>query len=309
MKLKFGIIVLCLFLVGCSNSKPTISPLTVTPEKRAFTDDLGRTVSVPTEIKRIVSLAPSATEMVYAVGAGDRLVGVTTFCNYPEQALEVAKVGDTMTPNMETIVALKPDVVLVSTASQIENFTKTLEQNGIAVYVMNPTHTADVLKSIKSIGDILGTVASANRVADELERRQAAIRSALGGMPESGPMQFDDGRIRLFVQISREPLFTIGKGSFLSQVVAAAGGISVTADVPTAYPKISKETALSLRPNAIILSDSEDNREPNEVFANSPAVKNGRVLRVNADILSRPGPRLIDAMEQIARFLHPDKFR
>jgi iron complex transport system substrate-binding protein len=112
----------------------------------------------------------------------------------------------------------------------------------------------------------------------------------------------------VFVQVSKEPLFTIGKDAFLNSVITFAGGASVTADVETAFPKLSKETASALNPEAIILSDSEDNQEPNEAFKNSPAVKNGRVYKVNADILSRPGPRLVDALEQIAKDLHPEKF-
>ena len=107
----------------------------------------------------------------------------------------------------------------------------------------------------------------------------------------------------MFLQISKEPLFTIGKDSFLTDLIDRAGGISVTANVATAYPKLSKETALALNPDVIILSESEDNREPNDVFKNSPAVKNGQVFKINADIISRPSPRIVDALEQIARDL------
>jgi len=296
-------------LAGCGGAKSGNNGNSSVVPMRVVTDDLGRTVTIPVKVTRVVSLAPNLTENIFAVGAGDRLVGVTTFCNYPEQAKEIAKIGDTMTPNMESIIALKPDVVFVSTASQIEAFMKTLEANGIAVYVTNPTDLSQVIKSIRTLGDILGTVDTASRVADGLELRVAAIKVALGGLPQDGPMQLDDGRVRLFVQISREPLFTIGSGSFLNQVVAAAGGISVTADIPSAYPKISKETAVALRPGAIILSDSPDNKESNDAFKNSYAVKEGRIYKVNADLLSRPGPRLVDALEQIAKDLHPEKFR
>ncbi|MBK7933665.1 MAG: cobalamin-binding protein [Pyrinomonadaceae bacterium] len=288
------------------NSNTTAEPIR---PMRVVTDDLDRKVTIPTNVTRVVSLAPNLTESIFAVGAGDRLVGVTTFCNYPEQAKQIGKIGDTMNPNMESIVALKPDIVFVSTASQIENFTKTLEANGIAVYVTNPTDLAQVFKSIRTLGDILGTGDTASLVADALEQRVAAINVALRDLPQSGPMQLDDGRVRVFVQISREPLFTIGSGSFLNQLVAAAGGISTTAEIPSAYPKISKETAVALRPGAIILSDSPDNKEPNDAFKNSYAVKEGRVYTVNADLLSRPGPRLVDAMEQVARYLHPEKFK
>jgi len=313
MRLFVTLLIATLFvgLVGCRSTAPSAqnSEPAKAVETRQVTDDLGRTITVPVKVSRIVSLAPSATEMVFAVGAGDRLVGVTTFCNYPEQAKEIAKVGDTMTPNMESIIALKPDLVLVSTASQIETFTKTLEQNGIAVYVSNPTELSHIFKSIRTFGDIFQTGDTANQAADELELRLSGIRAALKGLPESIDMHFDDGRVRSFVQISREPLFTIGKESFLTSLLASAGAISSTQDIPSAYPKISKEIAMTFRPEAIILSDSPDNQEPNEVFKNSPAVKNGRILKLNADILSRPGPRLIDAMEQIAKFLHPEKFK
>lgn len=272
---------------------------------RQVTDDLGRVVTVPVKITRVVSTAPSVTENVFAVGAGDRLVGVTTFCDYPEEAKAIAKVGDTLSPNMETIVALKPDVVLVSTASQIEAFMKTLEANGIAVYVTNPTTLNDMFSSMQRLGDLFGTSERTDNLVVSLSGVESFIRHSLL-LPRNGDKPVTV--LRVFVQISKEPLFTIGKDSFLNQVVESAGGRSVTKNVATAYPKLSKETALALQPEAIILSDSPDNQEPNEVFKNSPAVKNGRVYKINADILSRPGPRLVDALEQIARDLHPDKF-
>lgn len=278
------------------------------PEPRAVTDDLGRRVTVPAAVTRVVSLAPSVTEIIFAVGAGDRLVGVTTFCNYPEQARSIAKIGDTMTPNMEAIVALRPDVVFVSSASQLEGFTRLLEQNGIAVYVIDPQSLPDLYgKSLRQLGTLFGKNDDASRLADSLERRHREICRITNGcadQAEGGP-----AAVRVFVQVSREPLFTVGKSSFLRQVIRDAGGILVTEDVETAFPKLSKETASALNPEVLILSDSEDNREPNDAFKNSPAMRNGRVYRVNADLISRPGPRLIDALEQIARDLHPEKFK
>lgn len=268
---------------------------------RVVTDDLGRTVTIPVKVTRVVSLAPNLTENIFAVGAGDRLVGVTTFCNYPEQAKSIAKIGDTMTPNMESIIALKPDIVFVSTASQIEAFMKTLEANGIAVYVTNPTSLDQVFKDLQQLGDLFETQDAASKLITDLQRR---ILSA------SLPPEYEiEARPRVFVQISKEPLFTIGKQSFLTELIARVDGQSVTENVETAYPKLSKERASVMNPEVIILSDSEDNMEPNEAFKNSPAVKNGRVYKINADILSRPGPRLVDALEQIAKDLHPDKFK
>lgn len=274
-----------------------------TAPMRSVTDDLERRITVPVNVKRVVSTAPSVTEMIFAVGAGDRVVGVTTFCDYPEEAKLIAKIGDTMNPNMETIVALKPDIVFVSTASQLETFMKTFEQNEIAIYVMNPTSLDGVFQTLLRVGDVLGTTEQTEPLVSNLSGRRALITHLVSSV-EPG----EERKVlpRVFVQISKEPLFTIGKESYLTDVIAMAYGSSVTKEVPTAYPKLSKETAVALNPQVIILSDSEDNREPNDAFKNSQAVKNGRVHKVNADILSRPGPRLVDALEKIAFLLHPD---
>ena len=257
---------------------------------RLFTDDLGRQVLIRKPIQRVISLAPSLTESIYAVGGGDKLVGVTTYCNYPEVAKTVEKVGDTQTPNIERIVALKPDMVFVSTASQLEAFMRTLDQQGIAVYVMDAKSIGEVFDDLRTLGGLLGTEGTASALIEGLDER---VKGVISKEPR-----------RVFIQISNEPLFTIGKDSFLTEVVEKAGGESVTKEVPSGYPKLSKETASAMSPDVIILSDSEDNREPNAVFKNSPAVKNGRVYRINADIISRPGPRLVDALEHIAGFLH-----
>lgn len=286
--LVLGLLAALAMQSGCGgDAKSSNAPV---PAMRTVTDDLGRKVTVPVHITRAVSLAPNLTENIFAVGAGDRLVGVTTFCNYPEQAKALPKIGDTMNPNMETIVGLKPDVVFVSTASQIETFTKTLDANGIAVFVTNPNSLDAVLKSLLQFGELFETVSNADVLVRDLRLRLNTISETAAGKP----------RVRVFVQISREPLFTIGKGSFLTDMLTTAGAESVTANVETAYPKLSKETAIALDPELIVLSASDDNREPNEVFKNSKAVTRGRVVSINADLLSRPGPRLVDALEMLA---------
>lgn len=290
-----------------ANSDSRSSQTGVFPLRRT-TDDLDRTVIIPVKVTRVVSTAPSITENVFAVGAGDRLVGVTTFCNYPEGANAIAKIGDTMNPNMETIVALKPDVVFVSTASQIEAFAKTLEQNGIAVYVMDPTGLTDIYESLKRLGIIFDNYEAAERVAHNLQRRWLDVCSVTNGCLDRDKDGPAPDAVSVFVQISKEPLFTVGRSSFLNQLIRDAGGLLVTDKIETAFPKLSKESAVAFQPEAIILSDSPDNEQPNEAFKNSPAVKNGRIYKVNADLLSRPGPRLVDALEQIARVLHPEKF-
>lgn len=284
-----------LLLLACLFPACQSANQTAQTEMRDIADDLGRKIKIPRNVERVVSLAPNLTENIFAVGAGDKLVGVTTFCNYPEAAQKIAKVGDTINPNIETIIALKPQIVFVSTASQLENFAKTLEDRGITVFVTDPKDLNGVLANLRGLGDIFGTTERTGILLNELNERIIAVDEQVR----------DKAKVKTFVQVSKEPLFTIGKDSFLTEIVERAGGVSVTKDVPTAYPKLSKETALALNPDALILSESPDNLEPNDVFKNSSAVKNKKVFKVGGDILSRPAPRIVDALERIAEALHP----
>ncbi len=288
----FCLLILTAIAFGCRNSA---QPVAVEMNVRVMTDDLGRGVNIPAKVERAISLAPNLTEIVFAVGGGDKLVGVTSFCNYPAEAKSIQKVSDTLTPNIENIIALKPQVVFVSTASQLESFMQTLDEQNIAVFVTAPDGIEGIYKSINDIGAILGRETNAEEVVTGLKKRVSFVENQTAEM----------GRPKVFVQIDKNALYTIGKESFITDIIQRAGGVSVTANVGTAYPKLSKETALALMPDVIILSESDGNREPNEVFKNSPAVKNGKVFSVDADLLSRPGPRIVDALEKIARDLHP----
>jgi iron complex transport system substrate-binding protein len=291
-KKLFGLvlILLAVALSGCRSGAES-SDLSNSPS-RQISDDLGRSLKIPEKVTRAVSLAPNLTEIIFAVGGGERLVGVTDFCNFPAEAQKIQKIGDTLKPNIESIIALKPQIVFVSTASQLETFTKTLESQGITVFVTNPNNLEGIYQSIEKVGEIFGTKEKALEVVGSLKKRVAQIEEATkrSALP------------RVFVQIDKT-LYTIGKDSFMTDLITRAGGVSVTKDLPTGYPKLSKETALALNPDVIILSESPDNDEPNEVFKNSNAVKNGKVFKINADILSRPAPRIVDALEQIAGFL------
>lgn len=288
-----ALLLLCAFS-ACKTEPNNIS----TTKSREIIDDLGRKVKLPLKIERAVSLAPNLTENIFAIGAGDKLVGVTTYCNFPAEASKIQKVGDTMSPNIETIIAIKPDVVFISTDSQIESFTNQLAKQNIAVFVTNSPNIEGIYQSLLQLGDVLGENERAKNLVESLKKRAASVEARTVSAKET----------KVFVQISKEPLFTVGKTSFITDLIGRAGGISVTENINEAYPKFSKETALALQPEAIILSDSEDNKEPNDVFKNSPAMKNGQVFKINADLLSRPGPRTFDALEQVAKALHPESF-
>lgn len=327
MKRKVSALAVCILIAatvllsGCGrNAVPPINsgnaePASPSPSgtssripMRIVTDDLDRRILIPTQSSRFISTAPSITEMIFAAGGGDQLVGVTTFCDYPEGAKSVAKIGDTMNPNIETILALKPDMIFVSTASQLETFMKTLEANGIAVYVLDPDGLPGIYRNIERLGVIFDNSQAALELSFALQLRVSEVCRITNGCLDRDKDGPAPDAVRVFLQISKEPLFTIGGSSFLNQIIRDAGGLLATDHIETAFPKLSKETAAVLNPEVIILSDSPDNQEPNDAFKNSPAVKNGRVYKINADIISRPGPRLVDALEQMARLLHPQKF-
>ena len=270
---------------------------------KQITDDAGRNVTLPARVDRVITLAPNLTEIVFAIGAGDRLVGDTTYCDYPPEAKNVAKVGDTATPNLERIIALKPQVVLVSTASQLERFTQQLEGQNIAVFVTDPRDLEGVFRSIEQIGRILDHEQQANALVQKLRERTNAVAKAVQSTKP----------VRVFFQLSAEPLYTAGRDSFATDLMHRAGAISVTADVPGTWPKYSNESALAAKPEAIILptggSMGAANSEVVEALRNSPAVLTRRVYKINDDHLARPGPRMVDGLEEMARALHPESFK
>lgn len=285
----------CRHAENCAQTDPAAS--------REVVDEAGRLVRVPLHPQRIVSLAPNLTETVYALGAGNRLVGDTTYCDYPEAAKAVAKVGDTLHPSLERIIALRPQLILVSTASQLETFTAQLQERCISVYVTDPHDLEAVFRSITNLGELLDEREQAGKLVADLRARATNVGQAVKTPPP----------VKVFYQLSRAPLYTAGRDSFVTDLIKRAGGESVTADVAGAWPRYSDEAALAARPEAIIMA-SEDamgtaaSTELAEPLKHSPANENKRVYTINGELLSRPGPRLIDGLEQLAHALHPESF-
>ncbi len=286
---------------ACAN-RGAIAPSRTESGQRQVTDEAGRTINVPARIERFISLAPNLTETAYAIGAGDRLVGDTTYCDYPEEAKKVQKVGDTLQPSIEKILALRPQLVLISTASQLEAFTRQLNEHNIAVYVTDPHNLEGVFQSITNLGKLLNQETISQELVSSLRARTSTVESALSTAKP----------VRVFYQLSEEPLYTAGRESFVTDLIRRAGGISVTADVPGAWPRYSEEAAVSARPDAVILPTGGSMGDANSKVASglkrSPAVLSGRIFKINGDFLSRPGPRSVDGLEQLARALHPEAF-
>jgi cobalamin transport system substrate-binding protein len=208
-------------LFGCnSGARPALDG----PITREMTDDAGRRVLLPARVTKVISLAPNLTEIVFAVGAGDKLVGRTSYCDYPAEAKAVAEIGDTLHPSLERIIALKPQVVLISTSSQLEVFTQQLQNQNIAVFVTDPHDLEGVFRSIQQVGEMLGQKEQADRLVTKLRERANAVEQAVKGQEP----------VRVFYQVSGEPLYTAGHDAFVTDLMRRAGIASVTADVPGA---------------------------------------------------------------------------
>lgn len=287
---------LCLLLcVATSACAPKPEPQS---SGRAFTDEIGREIKVTEHPQRIVSLAPSVTETLFALGLGDRVVGVTSYCDYPPEAAEKRKVGDTLRPSIERIVALKSDLVIASTASQLEQFVRELDKVNIPVYVSNPRDMEGVIASIEAIGDITGASARAAELTSDLRRRLDVIQSRVAAIKQ---------RPKVLFILGVEPLITVGGESFINELIARAGGDSISANVKAEYPQFSLETAVASRPEVIFFQASGDKLP--ETLKQTPAALAGRVFHVDDNLLLRPGPRIIEGLEQMAAHMNTEAFQ
>jgi iron complex transport system substrate-binding protein len=267
---------------------------------RQIRDEIGRQVAIKPDPRRIVSLAPNLTETLFALGLGERVVGVTSYCDYPAEARAKEKVGDTLRPNLERLIALKPDLVLITTSSQLESLTRQLGQLGTPIYVTNPRTVVGVVESIRKLGEVTGAGARAEEIAAAMERRVDEVRRQVAGRPEP----------RVLYVLQNSPLITAGRGTFISDLIRLAGGKSISGEEAADYPQFSRETVIARAPEVIIIPASHGTELVNEdavrrEFAATPAVRENRVARVNPDVIDRPGPRIVEGLEAVARALHP----
>jgi len=270
----------------------------------SVTDDVGREVRVAQPVQRIVSLAPSVTEIIYALGAQDRLVGDTDYCDYPAEARQKKHVGSVMAPNMEEIVALRPDVVIASKAGNRIETVRALESLHISVYGTYARTVSEVLQSMLKMGSIIGAGGQASKLVADLQARLDDLRRRLENAP----------RVRVLFVVWREPLISMGQQTFLADAIRVAGGESVV-NSEQDWPHVSMEEMVKLQPDYVVLS--ADDRAHGEAdlaaIANAPGWRDLKAIRekriaIVPDAISYPAPRLIDAIEQLARQLHPEAF-
>jgi iron complex transport system substrate-binding protein len=258
------------------------------------------------EARRIVSLAPSLTETVFALGAGDRLVGVSAYCDYPPEVRTIERVGTFLSPNVEAIVAKRPDVVLAVPSPGNRNPVESLRRLGVRVVVMEPNSVAEVKQSIVTVGEEIGRGEQARALVANIEERMAAVRARTEGVR----------RPRVLMVIGQMPLHAVGAGTFLDELITMGGGVNVAAQAGGSWPHLSLEFAISSGPE-VIIDTTMGNEERVGAgaatafwngFSTIPAVRDGRVYGHMEYQLLRPGPRIADALETIARFIHPECF-
>lgn len=257
----------------------------------SIVDDTGATVEISREPARIVSLAPSNTEILFALGLGNRIVGVTTACDYPEAAKSIDKVGD-YNINIEAVVAKRPDLVFAVADLQMPVIQK-LRELKLKVVAVNPRTLEEVFHSIQVIGDACGAGTAARKTVDNLRARVAAVELKAVAIPA-------DSRPRVFVEIWNDPLMTAGAGTFVDDLVRRAGGLNIVGQIE-GWPQISPETVISSRTDVIVLTCfNRDEVMARREWRKVPAIVSGRVYEVHPDLMVRPGPRLVDGLEALS---------
>ena len=275
---------------------------TVVLQGAVYTDALGRKLMLDQEPRRIVTLAPSLTEIVYFLGLGDRVVGVTQFSSYPLEAQSKPKVGSYVNLSVEQIISLAPDLVIGTADGNRPAIVELLEKAGIPVFVVNPRNTREVIQTIRDIGHLCGVADKAQVLAGKLSRRVDRIVAKTSGLDK--PL--------VFLQVSTRPLMTVNADTFSSDLIRLAGGRNLADQEPIRYPRLSIEEVIGREPQVIIVSSMERGGEFEQVrqqwlgMPMIPAAKTGRVYLVDSDLIDRPSPRIVEGLELLARDIHPE---
>jgi iron complex transport system substrate-binding protein len=271
---------------------------------RELVDAIGRHVRVPATPRRIVTLAPSLTETVYSLGGGAEMVGVTDFTDWPPEARTRPSVGGIINPSLEKLVALGPDLVIATREVNRRDTIDALDRLGIPVFVVDPQGLDGVLDTIQHVGRALNRSGDADRLVERLQARRAVIMARVRALP----------RPRVLLMIWSDPVITVGHGAFITEVINAAGGQSVTSDLAQTWPQISLEEVVRRNPDFLLLpanghqpiSIADLRRRPG--WDRVEAVRSQHVIHYD-ERLDHSSPLAFDALEELAERLHPDAFR
>ena len=273
-------------------------------EQKKVTDPLGRQMMVPVNPQRIMALAPSITEIVFALGCEGRLAGVTMFSDFPDAARALPKVGSYVHLDLEKIVSLDPDLCIAVKDGNPKHIVDRLESFGIPVFAVDPNDLESVMATILAIGGLINAGEQAVRVVRDMRARIEFVEGALAGI---------DHRPRVFFQIGIDPIVSAGSQTFINELILRTGGENLAAGgVP--YPRFSREQVLNLKPDVMIITSMARDAIFEKVKAywsqwpGMPAVQAGRIHLQESNIYDRPTPRLITGLETLAKILHPEKF-
>jgi iron complex transport system substrate-binding protein len=280
-----------------------LAPASVPAETRTFVDSVGRPVIVPAPLKRLISLAPSVTEILFALDLDEQIIAVTDFCDYPAEALGKTKVGTMYQPNIEQIVSLQPDLVITAVGASKKETVLHLERLAVPVYVLNPRNMDEIFTAITLMGAVVDREDAAHDLVRKLQARLITVQGALFGRRP----------VRTLYLLWYQPLMTVGSGSFLHEIITRAGGENLSKDALLDYPTYSLEQVITAAPEVIVLNtDSAPFQrlvaEQPQRWSHLPAVRNGRLYVIDTGLLNRPSPRSVEAVEVLARLLHPEVF-
>ncbi len=268
-------------------------------------DEAGREVSFPFPPKRIVSLAPNITEILYSLGLDEEIVGVSNHCNFPEKAKRKVRVGSYISLDFEKITSLNPDLIIATGAGNTREMVNRLGKLGFQTYVIFPKNFDDILQSIIHIGQVVNRDREARGIIEGMKRRSQRVIELTKDLP----------RPKVFIQIGDAPIVTVGKGSFADDLLRLAGGENIAGKEKEVYPRFGMEEILKRSPEVIVISSMNPKGDYQKIlqewtrWKTIPAVKNGRIYLIDSDLLDRPSPRIIDGLEELARVLHPERFK
>ena len=267
-------------------------------------DETGRSVTIPRPPKRLVCLAPNVTEILFSLGFDREIVGVSDQSDFPEAAKTRVRVGSYVSPDFERIVSLKPDLVIATGAGNTRDVVERLETLGFTTYVIFPRNFDGILQSIAHLGQLLDREKEATAIVRQMKQRADRVAERTRGLP----------RPKVFLQIGDAPVVTVGKGSFADDLIRMAGGENIAENAKEMYPRLGLEEILRRAPEVIIISSMNPKGEYQKLLQGwqrgqaIPAVRNNRLYLIDSDLLDRPSPRIIEGLEQLARFIHPERF-
>ena len=271
---------------------------------KTFIDDTQFSLHFDNPPERIISVSPSATEILGVIDADSLLVGVSIYSYYPPSVKGLPKVGSYVKPNIEQIISLNPDLVIMSFEGAPRSDVDKLRRLNINVAVLRSEEFSDIIKNITWLGKVLQHQKEAEEAAGNLERRYEEIRSLVKEIPKPGA----------FYSIALNPIISVGAKSFINSLIHDAGGINITGDIDQAYPKLTIESVIARSPDILVFSSgmgNELNMEGQISFwqrwKNIPAVRNHRFIEIDHDIINRPGPRVVQALALLAQQFHPEK--